>query len=116
MTKHEQYNVKFSRFFHSRLNQYMYEAIRIIYTRESFVIKEMLNTLHIIECRLLLDEINKALNGQPFEPEFDYGNRSFSDNDYIEIKNNGTIDIGTVIFPLADIKQLLEEWIAFAKD
>jgi len=115
MTKHEQYNVKFSKFFHSRLNQYMYEAIRIIDTGESYVISRMLNALGRTGCSFLLDDINKALNGQPFEPEFNYGTQMFSDDDYIEIKNNGTIDIGTVIFPLADIKQLLEEWIAFAK-
>lgn len=114
MTKHEQYNIQFTKIVDAG-NEVEYMASHSTHTMQAITISRKINQMHLFECRALIAEITTAQNGQPFEPFFDLDHSLASDYDNIEIKTNNTIVFDGMSFPLADIKAILQEWVAFAK-
>ncbi|ARS34594.1 hypothetical protein [Pontibacter actiniarum] len=107
MTKREQYKLTFN-----KIKNRVYCGQSEI-TTESYFLCSLLNQLSDREPEYLLDEIKLAVAGQDFDAFYSVDGALFSDGVHIQPPNaiiNEKYEV-----KLVDLKQLLDEWIAFVR-
>lgn len=111
MATHEQYNLKFGKNIYDNDNEFV--CYQIGNNQTYYRLAEKLRLMHKIECIGLIEDINAAQNNQYYEQYFAIDRDSASDSDGIEILPPNVIIDSSIIIPLQDMKEILQEWLAF---
>ena len=113
MTKQEQYKLKFRKRVSDSSSPYYYCGM-VQTNDESLALSELLSIIKNKSAESLLEEINNAINEEDFD-EYYLFDTAPGDFDLTLLPPNAVIaQMGyKYTIPLKDLKQLLEEWIAF---
>lgn len=111
MSKSDQYHLAFAKRHDGKSIEYIVHALG---SAEEYTIARKIQVMHIPECEGLIKEIQSAQDGDYFEEYFSIDRSAASDDDKIELSTTH-ITIDTVVVPLQDMKEILQEWLAFVK-
>jgi hypothetical protein len=110
MTKRDQYNLVF---YWKTVPGYGSGAVMdVIGTSEYGSLTFLISALHHTEAACLLDDINKILEGRPYDPDFLTSSEIYQVYN-LTFKNPDFWIDGHPVIAIHDLKQLLEEWLAF---
>ncbi len=114
MTKREQYNLVFSKFYDQKFKRYRYACKHIGEINQYNELQFLQRFDNAHETLGLIDEINMALNGQYYEEYF-----STDSTEDIEIRllfPNVIFGENDLTIPMIDLEELLQEWLEFIKN
>jgi len=111
MTIKQQYDIKFHKQTSKGFSDYYYS-----HGNDSILgsleLSELLRAVSNDEAELMLEEINEIINtGFSYEESYSFNNSPIS----VDFNPPNVTINGTYTLPLLDLKQLLEEWIAFTQ-
>lgn len=113
MTKQQQYQLNFTKLTIPNWGL-SYQCLPKNSNTDAIHLSELLGTLDdIYEVEYFLNQINLALNNQPYEPNLSL---NWGNGEECEINPpNALLGWKKYEFPLTELKLILEEWIAFLK-
>ena len=111
MSRHEQYHLAFAKRRDSR-NNFEYLVYTTGNSPDEYKIGRKIQVLHKIEVQELISQIQTVQAGGVFDPYFSIDRSSATDDDHV-ILFTTHISIDEVSVPLQDMKEILQEWLAF---